>query len=63
MNPHINTDDVHPLPDHARDVSQQGHWGTGDVEITLSTLDELDAVKSMILLAYEGRSGVKLYRN
>lgn len=59
---HINPGDVQPLPSNARDVSQQGHWGTGDVEISLSTMADFDAAKSMILMAYEGRSGVKLYR-
>jgi predicted transport protein len=59
---HLNPGDVQPLPPNARDVSQQGHWGTGDVEVAIATLAELDAVKSMILMAYEGRSGGKLYR-
>ena len=59
---HLSPSDVHPLPPNSRDVSQQGHWGTGDMEISLSTIAELDAVKSMILMAYEGRSGAPLYR-
>lgn len=40
---------------NARDVSQQGHWGTGDLEISLSTLTDLDAAKMLILAAYEGK--------
>lgn len=59
---HLNPSDIQSLPLNARDVSQQGHWGTGDLEISLSTIAEFDAVKSMILMAYEGRSGIKLYR-
>lgn len=39
-----------------RDVSQQGHWGTGDLELSLNSLADLDAAKSMILAAYEGRA-------
>jgi predicted transport protein len=42
----------------ARDVSAIGHWGTGDVEIPLQTLADLDAAKSFIAQAYEGRSAV-----
>lgn len=42
---------------NARDVSAIGHWGTGDLEIALSTPAELDAVKPLIAAAYEGRTG------
>ena len=45
---------VASLP-NARDVSAIGHWGTGDLEIALSTLGDLDAVKPLIAAAYEGR--------
>lgn len=44
----------------ARDVSQKGHWGTGDVEIALTTLADLEAVKPFIVEAYEGRSQAKV---
>ncbi|RQO59695.1 DUF91 domain-containing protein [Paucibacter sp. KBW04] len=52
---------LHPVPvvqalKNARDVSDIGHWGTGDVEISLSTLAELEAAKPFIAAAYEGRS-------
>lgn len=49
------TEWVGKLP-NARDVSQQGHWGTGDVEISLSTPAELDAAKPLMLAAYEGKA-------
>ena len=45
-----------PLPPNGRDVSQQGHWGTGDLELSLATQSELEAAKPLILLAYEGRA-------
>lgn len=48
------TSAVASLP-NARDVSDIGHWGTGDLEIALSTLVDLDAVKPLIAAAYEGR--------
>ena len=39
----------------ARDVTHIGHWGTGNLEVPLSTLADLDAAKPFIRLAYEGR--------
>ncbi len=55
---HINPDQVQPLPPNGRDMRQQGHWGTGDIELALASQADLDAVKSLILLAYEGRAGM-----
>jgi len=40
---------------NARDVSAIGHWGTGDLEIALSSLADLDSAKPLIAAAYEGR--------
>jgi predicted transport protein len=40
----------------ARDVTNLGHWGTGNLEVTISTMDDLDAVKPFINIAYEGRA-------
>lgn len=39
----------------AKDVSQKGHWGTGDVELSLASPADLDAAKPFIVEAYEGR--------
>jgi len=41
---------------NARDVTNIGHWGTGNLEVALTTLADLDAVKPWIAAAYEGRS-------
>ena len=41
------------LPANARDVSQLGHWGTGDVEVGIGTQAEFDAAKALIVRAYE----------
>ncbi|MGS5087081.1 DUF5655 domain-containing protein [Hydrogenophaga sp. A37] len=41
---------------NARDVSAIGHWGTGDVEITLTTMKEFDEIKPILAAAYEGRA-------
>ena len=52
---HIDPAQVLPLPANGRDVSQQGHWGTGDLELALTSQADLDAAKPLILMAYEGR--------
>ncbi len=53
---HIDPAQVVPLPANGRDVSQQGHWGTGDLELALASQADLDAAKPLILMAYEGRA-------
>lgn len=37
----------------SRDVSQLGHWGTGDVELLIQSHDDLDKAKPLIQKAYE----------
>ena len=49
---------LHVLP-KARDVTAIGHWGTGNLEISISTIAELDAAKPFIFAAYAGQSAVK----
>jgi predicted transport protein len=39
-----------------RDVTSIGHWGTGNLEITITDLSDLEAAKPLIQRAYEGRS-------
>ncbi len=55
---HLNPGQLAPLPSNGRDVSQQGHWGTGDLELSLTTQADLDGAKPMILMSYEGRGAV-----
>ncbi|GCL65153.1 DUF5655 domain-containing protein [Pseudaquabacterium pictum] len=55
---HLDPAAVRPLLTNARDVSQQGHWGTGDLEVALTTQEQLDAAKTLIVMAYEGRAPV-----
>jgi predicted transport protein len=45
---------VQVLP-NARDVTNIGHWGTGNLEVVLTSLADLDAAKPWIAAAYEGR--------
>lgn len=40
-------------PGFTRDVSGVGHYGTGDLEITLSKSDDLEKAKSLVLRSYE----------
>lgn len=53
---HLNPAKVMKHLPSAKDVSQKGHWGTGDVEVPLATIADLEAVKPFIAEAYEGRS-------
>jgi predicted transport protein len=45
-------------PGFLRDVRRIGHWGTGDVELTLHNLQDLDAAKPLIQQSYEGGQSV-----
>ncbi|WP_305075476.1 DUF5655 domain-containing protein [Propionivibrio sp.] len=53
---HLDPANLASLPANARDVSQQGHWGTGDLELSLTTQADLDTVKPLVLMSYLGRS-------
>ena len=44
-----------PLSDIARDVTQSGHGGTGDLELSISNAADLDLAKPLIRMAYAGR--------
>ena len=57
---HIDPVRVVPLPTNSRDVSQQGHWGTGDLELALVSQTDLDAAKPLIQMAYEGRGAASI---
>jgi len=47
--PTTELDDPHNI---ARDVSQVGHWGTGDTEVRLGSMDELDYVLGLVEQSY-----------
>jgi predicted transport protein len=40
-------------PDYVRDVSNIGHWGVGDVEIGIDSLEKLEVAKSFIRQSFE----------
>jgi predicted transport protein len=49
----INPTEVQLEPGFTRDVSNVGHFGTGDLEITLSKPEDLERAKPLIQLSYE----------
>ena len=53
---HLDVDQIAPPPGIGRDVRQQGHWGTGDMELSITRSADLDLAKPLILQAYEGRA-------
>lgn len=52
---HLAPQELASLPAIARDVSQQGHWGTGDLEVSLTSQADLETAKPLIQMAYQGR--------
>lgn len=51
---HLDPSTVEIQDGFSRDVSKIGHWGTGDVEVTLRNLADLDRAKPLLVRAYEG---------
>ena len=48
----------HPGPEGiSRDVADIGHFGTGDLEVTLRTESDFDVAKPFIELAYQNVGG------
>lgn len=55
---HLDPKSVALPPTISRDVTDQGHWGTGDLEIALTTIADLEVAKPFIVMSYEGRAGL-----
>lgn len=53
----LRAKDVQSHPKSYRDVTNVGHYGTGDTEFTISTESELEQVKPFIELAYNKVGG------
>ena len=49
----LDPDSVTLEEDFSRDVRAVGHWGTGDLELSLRTLDDLDKARPLIERAYQ----------
>jgi predicted transport protein len=46
-----------PLPNCARDVREVGHYGTGDLELSIRTVEDFESAKRFIELAYQNVGG------
>lgn len=53
---HVNPDFLMPLPPNMRDARAFGHWGTGDLEVAISSFEDLEQAKPLIAQAYAGRA-------
>jgi predicted transport protein len=51
---HIDPGEVDLVEGFARDVREVGHWGTGNVEVTVKNLADLDKAKPLLFKAYDG---------
>ncbi len=51
--PCVKVDPSEVMPGFTRDVSNIGHVGTGDLELTLTTADDLERVKPLIKRSYD----------
>jgi predicted transport protein len=49
----VDPADVTLEPDFTRDVSDIGHWETGDLEITLSRAEDLERAKTLLQRSYD----------
>lgn len=49
----VNPDTIELEPSFTRDVRQIGHYGTGDLEITIANDDQLERSKALIHRSYE----------
>ncbi|WP_342713757.1 DUF5655 domain-containing protein [Planifilum fulgidum] len=49
----VNPDEVELRPGFTRGVRQIGNYGTGDLEVTLRSREDLDRAKNMIQRSYE----------
>jgi predicted transport protein len=53
----LNPKEIEGPPEIARDVSQIGHSGTGDLELSLRSSDDFDSIKHLIELSYQKVGG------
>lgn len=53
----VDPDTIDEMPDIARDVRDIGHYGTGDLELSVSNSDELEIAKPYIEMAYQRVGG------
>jgi predicted transport protein len=53
----LSAKDVKSQKGFIRDVTEIGHFGTGDIEVTVKSLEDLEKAKPLIQKAYEKLGG------
>jgi predicted transport protein len=53
----LNPTEFKNLPSNARDMTEKGHWGTGDLELTIQDKEEFESAKEYIRFAFERVGG------
>ncbi|MBN1960828.1 MAG: hypothetical protein JW841_07765 [Deltaproteobacteria bacterium] len=53
----LNPKQIKNLPKNARDVREIGHYGTGDLEITIVSAADLESAQECIRLAFANVGG------
>jgi len=49
----LNYSDLESPPEYVRDVSNIGHWGVGDVELAIDSIQRFQSAKSLIQKSFE----------
>lgn len=49
----VDPDTVTLTPDFSQDVRGVGHYGTGELKVTIQTLEDLDRAKPLLQKSYE----------
>ncbi len=53
----LNPKEVVDPPKNSRDMTGKGHYGTGDFELSIKTMDDFEASKKYIEMAYHKVGG------
>jgi len=53
----LNPSDVDLSEDNVRDVTNIGHYGTGNIEVSIKSLDDVDKIKPLLVMAYQKVGG------
>jgi predicted transport protein len=53
----LDPSSIDQLPSIARDVREIGHYGTGDLELSVRDVDDFEMAKQFIELAYQNVGG------
>ena len=49
----VDPDSIELQPGFTRDVRAIGHFGTGDLEVTLASIDDLERAKPLLIASHE----------